>query len=66
MNDYSENALVEQPTIALFKALGWEAANGSHEFDRAGGSPFGRETKGGGAGFASPLGAATPQSKAAA
>ncbi|MBI1928539.1 type I restriction endonuclease subunit R [Candidatus Poribacteria bacterium] len=45
-NPYSEDSLVEQPTIALFKALGWEVANGFHEFDRAGGSPFGRETKG--------------------
>ena len=45
MSDYSEDALVEQPAIALFAAMGWEIANGFHEFDQAGGSPLGRETK---------------------
>ena len=45
MSDYSEDALVEQPAIALFAAMGWETASGFHEFDRAGGSPLGREAK---------------------
>ncbi len=45
MSDYSEDALVEQPAIKLFMAMGWETINGFHEFDQAGGSPFGRETK---------------------
>ena len=29
--DYSENALVEQPAIALFARLGYETANCFHE-----------------------------------
>jgi len=45
MSDYSEDALVEQPAIALFAAMGWETANGLHEFVQAGGSPLGREAK---------------------
>ena len=45
MSDYSEDALVEQPAIALFAAMGWETASGFHEFDQAGGSLLGRETK---------------------
>ena len=45
MTDYSENTLVEQPAIALLAELGWETANCFHEFDQAGGSPLGRETK---------------------
>ena len=45
MSDYSEDALVEQPAIALFAAMEWETANGFHEFDQAGSSPLGRETK---------------------
>ena len=45
MSDYSEDALVEQPTIKQFAAMGWETVNGFHEFDPAGGSPLGRETK---------------------
>jgi type I restriction enzyme R subunit len=32
---YSEDALIEQPGIALFDELGWEAANCFHEFDQA-------------------------------
>jgi type I restriction enzyme R subunit len=43
--DYSEDALVEQPAIALFGALGWEAANCFHEQYGPGGT-LGRETKG--------------------
>jgi len=42
---YSEDALVEQPTIQLFSELGWETYDGFAEFD-SGPSPLGRETKG--------------------
>ena len=45
-SDYSENALVEQPALALLDALGWQTVNCFHEFEHAGGSPLGRETKG--------------------
>jgi len=45
MSDYSEDALVEQPAIALFAAMGWETVNGFHEFDQAGSNPLGREAK---------------------
>ena len=45
MTDFSENTLVEQPAIALFAELEWETANCFHEFDQAGGSHLGRETK---------------------
>ena len=45
MSDYSEDALVEQPAIALFAAMDWETVNGFHEFDQAGSSPLGREAK---------------------
>lgn len=45
MSDYSEDALVEQPAIALFAAMEWETANGFHEFDQAGSSLLGREAK---------------------
>ncbi len=41
---YSEDALVEQPAIKLFKSLEWEHANCFHEFD-SGESFLGRETK---------------------
>ncbi len=40
---YSEDSLVEQPAIELFKELGWEAANCYHETFGAHGS-LGRET----------------------
>ena len=30
-SDYSENALVEQPAIALFEELGWPSANCFYE-----------------------------------
>lgn len=43
-SDYSEDALIEQPAIALFRELGWDHANCFGEFDGAGGSPLGRET----------------------
>ncbi|ABW68043.1 type I restriction endonuclease subunit R [Desulfosudis oleivorans] len=42
---YTEDALIEQPAIALFKELGWETVNAYHEFEQ-GGSTLGRETKG--------------------
>ena len=42
---YSEDALVEKPTIELFSELGWETYDGYSEFD-SGLSPLGRETKG--------------------
>ena len=44
-NDFSENALVEQTAIALFRDLGWEYANCFHEFEQPDGSPLGRQTK---------------------
>ncbi len=43
--NYSESALIEQPVIELFRKLGWETADCFHEFEQAGGSPLGRETK---------------------
>ncbi len=45
MSDYSEDALVEQPAIALLGDLGWETVSGFHEFDQPGGSSLGREAK---------------------
>nr|VFK12890.1 MAG: type I restriction enzyme, R subunit [Candidatus Kentron sp. LPFa]VFK29149.1 MAG: type I restriction enzyme, R subunit [Candidatus Kentron sp. LPFa] len=45
MSDYSEDALVEQPAIALFAQMNWETAGGFHEFEQAGSSPLGREAK---------------------
>lgn len=41
---YTEDALVEQPAMALLAALGWETVNAYHEFDH-GASTLGRETK---------------------
>ena len=41
---YTEDALVEQPAIALLAALGWETVNAYHEFDH-GASTLGRETR---------------------
>lgn len=46
MQKYSENALIEQPTIKLFASLGWQTADCFNEFEQPGGSPLGRETKG--------------------
>src|SRR5579859_6875319 len=43
MHEYSEDALIEQPTIALFAALGWQTANCYHERFGAKGT-LGRET----------------------
>lgn len=42
--DYSEDALVEQPAIALFAELGYETANAFHERVGGLGSTLGRET----------------------
>ena len=42
--DFSEDALVEQPTIALFKELGYETANCFYEKVGNMGSALGRET----------------------
>lgn len=42
--DYSEDALVEQPTIALFCQLGYETANCFYEKVGSSGSTLGRET----------------------
>ena len=41
---YTEDALIEQPAIALLAELGWETFNAYNEFDN-GASPLGRETK---------------------
>ena len=41
---YTEDALVEQPAIALLAELGWETVNAYHEFDH-GDSTLSRETK---------------------
>lgn len=46
MNKYSENTLIEQPTIKLFTALGWQTGDCFNEFEQAGGSTLGRETRG--------------------
>lgn len=43
-SSYSEDALVEQPAIALLAELGWETVNAYHEFDH-GASTLGRETR---------------------
>jgi type I restriction enzyme R subunit len=44
LSQYTEDALVEQPAIALFSELDWSPLNCFHEFEQAGGSPLGRET----------------------
>jgi type I restriction enzyme R subunit len=44
LSDYSEDALVEKPAIALLAKLGWETVNTYNEFDH-GTSILGRETK---------------------
>lgn len=41
--DYSEEHLVEEPSISLYAELGWHTANCFHEFD-SGTSTLGRET----------------------
>jgi type I restriction enzyme, R subunit len=42
--DYSENALVEQPAIALFEELGYETANCFYERVGPDNPTLGRET----------------------
>jgi type I restriction enzyme R subunit len=42
---FTEDSLIEQPAIELFHTLGWQTANCFHEFEQAGRSPLGRETK---------------------
>jgi type I restriction enzyme R subunit len=42
--DYTEDELIEQPTIQLFGDLGWKTANFFQEFEQPGGSSLGRET----------------------
>jgi hypothetical protein len=42
---YSEDALVEQPSIELLEGLGWDRFDAFDEFGHPGGSPLGRETK---------------------
>ena len=44
-NPHSEDLLIEQPAIALLAEMGWEPMDCFHEFEGAGGSPLGRETK---------------------
>jgi len=44
MHDYSEDTLVEQPAIALFKQLGYDTANCFYEKVGTSGSTLGRET----------------------
>jgi len=41
---YTEDALIEQPAIALLAELGWETVNAYHEFDH-GRSTLGRESR---------------------
>jgi len=45
VSDFSENILIEQPTIAMFAELGWQTANCFHEFEQGGESPLGCVTK---------------------
>ena len=45
MNPYSEDQLIEQPTIHLLKEIGWETLNCYGEFEQTEKSPLGRQTK---------------------
>src|SRR5438132_8012182 len=45
MHSFTEDTLIEQPAIALFRALGWEHMDCFHERFGPGGT-FGRETTG--------------------
>ena len=45
MNPYSEDELIEQPTISLLEGMGWETLNCYSEFEKTEGSPLGRQTK---------------------
>ena len=44
-NPYSEDQLIEQPTIDLLTEIGWETRNCHSEFDQKDGSLLGRQTK---------------------
>ena len=44
-NPYSEDELIEQPTVNLLAGMGWETLNCYSEFDQKDGSPLGRQTK---------------------
>lgn len=44
-NPYSEDALIEQPAIAILAEIGWETRNCYSEFDQTDGSSLGRPTK---------------------
>lgn len=46
LSGYTEDELVEKPAITLLEKLGWETFNAYSEFDQAGDSTLGRETKG--------------------
>jgi hypothetical protein len=39
---FTEDVLIEQPAIELFRSLKWDADDCFHEFEQAGGSPLGR------------------------
>ena len=45
MNPYSEDELIEQPTLAILAEIGWETRNCHNEFNQQDGSPLGRQTK---------------------
>lgn len=42
-DSYSEDAQIEQPSIRLFRSLGYEARDYFHEFKHTGRSPLKRE-----------------------
>ena len=45
MNPYSEDELIEQPSLAILAEIGWETRNCHNEFNQQDGSPLGRQTK---------------------
>ncbi|MDE0426666.1 MAG: type I restriction endonuclease subunit R [Candidatus Poribacteria bacterium] len=45
MNPYSEDELIEQPTLAILAEIGWETRNCHSEFNQQDGSSLGRHTK---------------------
>ena len=45
MNPYSEDQLIERPTINLLKEIGWETLNCYNEFEQTEESPLGRQTR---------------------
>ena len=44
-NPYSEDELIEQPSLAILAEIGWETRNCHSEFNQQDGSPLGRQTK---------------------